>query len=126
MKNVLVLIGKGFIIGIGNVVLLYLTGGSSLINYISSLIFVLSLSIFFSVHHLVCYYLLQPYNSKMQVMSLSYSLVSLGTYIICFSIFDIAMSSLLFSCLGILFSVIYVILSLILVYKFAPSTFKIY
>lgn len=113
------------VIGVGNIVLLYLTGGSSLTNYISSLIFVLSLSIFFSVHYLVCYYLLQPYNSKMQVRSFSYSLVSIVTYFVCFTIFDLVIPSLLFSILGIIFSIIYIVLSLILVHKFAPSTFRI-
>ena len=122
---ILVNLIPAFVIGIGNLILLYLTGGSSLITYISSLIFVLSLSIFFSVHYLVCYYLLQPYNSKMQVKSFTYSLISLITYIACFTIFDIVMSSVLFSILGIIFTVIYIILSLILVYKFAPSTFRI-
>lgn len=114
-----------FVIGIGNIILLYLTGGSSLITYITSFIFIFSLSVFFSVHHLVCYYLLQPYDKKLQIKKFSYSLVYFITYIFCFTIFDLVMSSLVFSILGIIFTIIYILLSLLLVYKFAPRTFRI-
>ena len=43
-----------------------------------------AISIFFSVHYLVLYYLLQPYNTAMQMRSASYSLASMITYFVCY------------------------------------------
>lgn len=113
------------VIGIGNIILLYLSGGSSFITYLSMLIFILCLSVFFSVHHLVWYYLLQPYNKDMKIRKVSYSIVSLITYMISYTLIDFVMSSLVFSVLGIVFTITYICLGLLLVYKFAPSTFRI-
>ena len=55
----------------------------------------------------------------------SYSIVSGLTYFISYIFTDIEMSSLLLSVVGLGFTIVYVIVSLILVYRFAPRTFKI-
>ncbi|MBQ2640233.1 MAG: hypothetical protein IJF92_05705 [Bacilli bacterium] len=114
------------VMSIGVVVLLYLSGGSTnIINYITIPIFILSLSVFFSVHYLVIYYLLQPYNKYMKIKSLTYTLVLSLTYIFSYSLTKLVMSSLIFSIIGVLSTIAYVLLSLLVVYRFAPITFKI-
>ena len=114
------------VMSVGLIVLLFLTGGSNnIINYISIPIFVLSLSVFFSVHYLVIYYLLQPYNKYMKMRSLTYTVVATLTYIFSYLLTKVVMSSLVFSIVGVIATIIYVILSLLLVYKFAPRTFRI-
>lgn len=113
-------------IGLGNSILLFLTGGASVITYISSFLFIILFSVFFSVHYLVLYYLFQPYNKSMQMKKLSYGIASALTYYFSYVIFwNLAVSSVTLSIISIIFVIIYIALALFLVYKFAPRTFKI-
>lgn len=114
------------IIAIGLPILLYLTGGTSnSIDYISIPIFIISLSIFFSIHYLVIYYLFQPYDKNMAMKSLTYSLISMATYIVAYSFTDFKASTTTFSILAIIATIVYSIVALAVVYKKAPTTFKI-
>ena len=115
----------GVLIGIGNIVLLFITGGTDIITYISMFIFIISLCIFFSVHYLVLYYLLQPYNKDLMVKSVPYSMITLGTYLVCYYVSHINFSTLMFSLLGIVFCILYLIVGLLLVRKYASITFRI-
>lgn len=114
------------VIAIGLPLLLYLSGGSAnILNYIAIPIFIIALSIFFSIHYLVIYYLFQPYDKNMSMKSITYSIISLGTYIIAYSFTDFKMSTINFSIIAIVATIIYSIIALIVVYKKAPMTFKI-
>lgn len=115
-----------FVIGIGNIVLLLISKNTyTTLTLVTTFLFILSLSIFFSVHYLVIYYLLQPFNKDMEVKKASYSFVTLGTYIVCYLLTDLVLTSELLSIFGLLFVIIYVIIALLLVYKIAPKTFKL-
>ena len=115
-----------FVIGIGNTILLYISSNNySILTVITSFIFVLLLSIFFSVHYLVIYYLLQPFNKDMEVKKASYSIATLGTYIFSYMMTSVVINSTILSILGILFTIGYAGIALLLVYKFAPKTFKL-
>lgn len=113
------------ILGGGNIILLFLCHEANITIYILTFLFIITLSIFFSVHYLVIYYLLQPYNKEMQLKKFSYTFISLFTYLICYNIAQYQVNSYLFITLGIIGTIIYTIISLILVYKFSPKTFKI-
>ena len=113
------------ILALGTVILLLVTGGTALINYVIIFLFIIILSVFFSVHYLVIYYLLQPYNEKMEMKKVSYTIVSLVTYLVAYTLNDIRMPSLYFSLIGLLFTVGYIVVGLRLVYKKAPKTFKL-
>lgn len=114
------------IIAVGVPVLLYLSGGTSnLLDYVSIPIFIVALSIFFSIHYLVIYYLFQPYDKNMAMKSITYSLISGGTYLAAYSLTDFRMSTTAFSLIAILATIIYCVIALIVVYKKAPTTFKI-
>ena len=114
------------VIAIGLPILLYITGGTpNSIDYISIPIFIITLSIFFSIHYLVIYYLFQPYDKNMKMKSIAYSLISALTYLIAYSLTDFKMSTTLFSIIAIIATVAYSIIALISVYKKAPQTFKI-
>ena len=116
-----------FVIGIGNCLLLYITNtNSNLIVYLTSFLFIICLSIFFSVHYLVIYYLLQPYNKNMQIKKVSYSIVSFLTYFISFEMSHLIFNSLLLSILGIVFVILYIVIALLLVRRIAPRTFRLY
>ena len=115
----------GVLIGIGNVILLYISGGANTITYISMFIFIISLCIFFSVHYLVLYYLLQPYNKDLMIKSGTYTIITFLTYFVSYYVSEVKVSTLLFSIFGIAFSIIYIIVGLLLVKKYAPSNFRI-
>ena len=114
-----------FVIGVGNSLILFVTT-SSVITLLTSFLFIISLSVFFSVHYLVIYYLLQPYNKNMEVKKIGYSLVTILTYLVSFWLKDIILSSAVLSVLGLLFVILYLVLALWLVYRIAPRTFRLY
>lgn len=114
------------VIGSGLAVLLYSSGGTdNPLNYVVLFVSVVSLSIFFSVHYLTLYYLLQPYNAGTELKSGTYRIIMGLTYFICYGMIQIEMSTLVFGIMTIVFCVLYCIVASILVYKLAPKTFRI-
>lgn len=113
------------IIGIGTTVILYVTGTTNIFLLINYFIYILVLSIFFSIHYLVLYYLLQPYNKDMKITNYYYSIIVGITYVVVFTLYDIHVSGLILSTLVILFTIVYSVLSMYLVRRFAPKTFRI-
>ncbi len=83
------------------------------------------MSMFFSVHYLTIYYLLQPYNAGTEIKSGTYRIVMTATYIVCFFLMQQRMPILIFGILTMVFFVLYGIVASILVFRFAPKTFKI-
>lgn len=115
-----------FIIGIGNIVLLLISNNHyNILTLITTFLFIICLSIFFSVHYLVIYYLLQPYNKEMKMKKMSYSIVTILTYIFTYRLSDLILSSEILSIIGIVFVIAYVSVSLLLVYRVSPRTFKL-
>ena len=114
-----------FVIGFGNIVLLILTKNTSLIALTTNFLYIISLSVFFSVHYLVIYYLFQPFNKEMEVKKISYSIMTLITYTITYTLTKITINPVILCGIVIVFTLVYVIVSLKLVYKYAPETFKL-
>ena len=83
------------------------------------------MSIFFSVHYLTIYYLLQPYTAGAELKSGTYRLVSMATYVVCYILMRVRMSTIVFGLLTIVFCVAYSLIACVLVYRLAPKTFKI-
>lgn len=98
---------------------------SDITNYIIIILSLLSMSIFFSVHYLVMYYLLQPYNISTEIKSSTYKALQGITYGVCYMLTEINLPTFYFGLAMILFSVVYSVVSLFLAYKYAPKTFKI-
>ncbi len=113
------------VIAFGNTILLSIVTDATILEYLTSSMFIIVLSIFFSVHYLVIYYLLQPFNKDMEIKKPSYSIVSLITYIASYKISGITTSTITFSIIGSILTIIYMVVALILVYKKAPQTFKL-
>lgn len=112
-------------IGIGLSILLYLSGGSHYMNYIIIVVSIISLSIFFSTHYLVLYYLLQPYNAQTEVKSSTYFIATSLTYMACYLFIQLKLSTHIFGISTIVFCIVYCILACFIVYKKAGKTFKI-
>ncbi|MEG2987598.1 MAG: hypothetical protein RR809_08565, partial [Lachnospiraceae bacterium] len=71
------------------------------------------------------YYLLQPYNAATESKSGTYQLVLLATYLLCFFMMKVKLPILFFGLACIAFCILYCIVASVLVYKFAPKTFKL-
>ena len=114
------------IISIGLPLLLYLTGGTdNYLNYLVLFISIIAMSIFFSIHYLVMYYLLQPYNVNIEMKSSTYSVVQWITYVVCYLFIQVKLPTLYFGIATATFCILYSLIALILVYKYAPKTFKL-
>ena len=95
------------------------------INYLIVLVTFPAESIFFSVHYLVIYYLLQPYNAGTEMKSGMYQVITALTYVVCYAMIQIKIPTFVFGIVAIGFSILYCIIACVLVYKIAPKTFKI-
>ncbi len=113
------------VIGVGNIILFLLIKEHNIVVIITNCLFIITLSILFSIHYLVIYYLMQPFNKELEVKKASYSFVTLGTYIVCYEVANAKINSTLLSIGGIIFTIIYALISLRMVYKYAPKTFKL-
>lgn len=114
------------IIGGGLALILYASGGTRQpLNYVILIVSVLGMSMFFSVHYLTIYYLLQPYNAGTELKGGMYRIVTWITYFACFCLMEVRMPTFIFGITTIVFSVLYCIIACILVYKLAPKTFRI-
>lgn len=114
------------LIGLGLSAILYVTGGTdNPLNYAVLFVSILCMSVFFSIHYLTVYYLFQPYNAGTEIKSGMYQVIMSATYLICFLLMRVRLPILVFGIGCIAFCVIYSVAACILVYRFAPVTFRL-
>ncbi|MGI6010831.1 MAG: hypothetical protein ACOX8H_04950 [Ruminococcus sp.] len=114
------------VIGAGLALILFVSGGTDYpLNYGVIFISILAMSMFFSVHYLTIYYLLQPYNGGTEMKSGMYPVILSATYLVCFFMMRLKMDTLIFGILCIVFCVLYCILACFLIYRLAPKTFRL-
>lgn len=114
------------IIAAGLPLLLYLTGGTdNPVHYVVLFTSIIAMSIFFSVHHLVLYYLLQPYNVNLEAKSATYGIVNMATYFVCCFAMGQRLPIMAFGTVMIAFCVLYICAALLIAYRYAPKTFKL-
>lgn len=114
------------VLGTGLALLLFASGGTdNLLNYGVLVVSILCMSLFFSIHYLTIYYLLQPYNAGTEIKSGTFRIVSIVTYLVCYGMIHLKMPILVFGAACIAFCVVYSAAACVLVYKFAPRTFRI-
>ena len=107
-------------------ILLLLTGGTdNYLNYVVLFISIIAMSIFFSVHYLVMYYVLQPYNVNTEMKSSTYKVVQTITYFVCYYMIQIKLPTWSFGIAISVFCIFYSIISLFIAYRYAPKTFKL-
>lgn len=114
-----------FVIGAGLAVLLFASGGTdNPVNYAVLVVSVLCMSVFFSVHYLMIYYLLQPYTAGAEMKSGTYKIVMTVTYFVCYLMMRVQMPTFIFGLMTIVFCVAYSVIACVVVYRMAPKTFK--
>lgn len=107
-------------------VLLYVSGGTeNSLNYLILFVSILSMSVFFSVHSMVMYYLLQPYNVNLESKSATFGIVNAVTYFVCYMGIQVKVPTLIFGSAITAFCVVYILVALVLAYKLAPKTFRL-
>ncbi len=114
------------VISIGMLVVIALTGGTEYeIYYVLIPFTIIMMSVFFSVHYMTIYYLLQPYTASTQIKCATYSFINGATYVVCYVFMQLHLNPLPMSVVVSVFCVIYCIAACVLVYKYAAKTFKI-
>lgn len=116
----------GFIMSFGLVVLMLISGyQATWYMYIAVIVSVLMTNVFFCIHSLVLYYLLQPYTSELNQASKLYVLINMATYIIIYLLSQNSFNISTFAFGTILVCMIYAVIATILIYKLSPKTFRI-
>ena len=83
------------------------------------------MSIFFSIHYLVLYYLLQPYDINLEIKNPLFLTICSLTYLVCYFAIKVVIPTIYFGTGLIIFTILYSLISLFLAYEFAPKTFKL-
>lgn len=109
--------------------LMLLCGGTEQpVDYLILPVAILALSVFFSTHYLVLYYLLQPYTAGLETRNPAYTVATLATYFASYQgaqALGEQISPLLFELICIGVSLLYVAVALLLVRRLAPKTFRL-
>ncbi|MBO4235335.1 MAG: hypothetical protein J5928_02665 [Firmicutes bacterium] len=114
------------VLAVGLAILLFISGGPEKpIYYLVVIVSVIALGIFFSVHYLTMYYLLQPFNVSTEVKSGLYPIVMALTYMACYMMTQIEVPAMGFGIVAAAFCIIYSIVACVLAYSLAPKTFKL-
>ena len=114
------------VIALGLPLLLLCSGGTDApLDYAVLALSILAMSVFFSVHYLVLYYLLQPYTAGLENTSYAYRIITGLTYVVCYLISANVRGSTAFGVGVVLFAAVYVAAALLLAYHLAPRTFKL-
>lgn len=116
--------GLPFLIFLIFMIVFYFLGKVSLSNMGLFILEFGSMWIFFSVHTLFIYYIFQPYNDEYELKSPAYHIINFLVYFICFQVTQLNLDSSKVAIGFIIAAIIYSIIALILVYIFAPRTFK--
>ena len=108
-------------------IVFYISGGSdSILDYVVIFVSIIAMSIFFSTHNMILYYVFQPYTSDSKVKNPVYSIAHMATYMVCyFAMMNLRASIIMFCSVMIVFSILYVIVALVVAYRVAPKTFKL-
>ena len=123
---VLVNLMPASVIAVGLPLLLFLNGGTDNIALYPLIFFtIMAMSLFFSVHTIVLYYLMQPYNENMEMKNAVYGIVNMATYFVCYYVMDKEIPVIIFGISVCVFSVIYVCVSFAIAYRLAPKTFRL-
>ena len=101
-------------------------GADNIMDHIVIFVSIIVMSVFFSTHNIVLYYLLQPYTAESTTKNPLYGIMHFMTYMVCYVSMTTLKAPTRIFCPGIiLFSLIYIAVALLLVYHIAPKTFRL-
>lgn len=95
-----------------------------LFDHILLIMTVFSISIFFSIHHLFLYYVLQPYTGSLEMRSPMFGVINTIVYLVCY--FSTRLEgTILLTIVILILTFVYSIIAMLLVYRLAPKNFHI-
>lgn len=97
-------------------------------NPLDMLMFGLSiplLGLLFTVHHLFMYYVFQPYTTELNIKNPFFNFINGAVYLACFLCLQIRTASRTFTIGVLIVTILYILAALLLVYRFAPKTFRV-
>lgn len=111
---------------IGLDILSFICNGFNILNVLGITLSVFMINIFFSIHYLGLYYLLQPYTNNMKEKNHVYNFITAGTFIVLYYfVAELVIDTFIFSVITVVFTVIYFIAMCLLVRKYSYKTFKL-
>jgi len=114
------------VFALGLPLVLLLSGGTDRpLDYAVLFFTILAMSVFFSVHYLTLYYLLQPYTEGLVQKGVGYRVAASLTYLVCYMGIQVKINSVWFGVAVCLFALVYIPVALFLVYRLAPRTFRL-
>ncbi len=127
LKSIIIMdLSHSMVIAIGLPLILFISGGTDVpIEYFLLFVSIVAMSVFFSVHSLVLYYVLQPYNEEVEMKNPIFSIINGVTYVICYMLISEQSPILIFGTVLSCFCITYIIVALILAYRLAPKTFRL-
>lgn len=107
----------GIIVALGNL--------EKILSVLPMIFMILILSLFFSVHDLFLYYIMQPYTTELNIKNPYFGMVNGIVFWICYLSSKIKTPPTYFVGIVLAVTIIYIIVALYSVYRFAPKTFKV-
>ncbi len=86
---------------------------------------ILLLSVFFSVHYLFLYYVFQPYTTELGIKNPFFNILNTAVYVACYLCLQLDTVPSSFVWIVLTATTVYIIIALVLVYHFAPKTFRV-
>ena len=106
-------------------ILVIMSGAESFIRMIPMVFMILILSLFFSVHDLFLYYILQPYTTELKMKSPYFGIINGVAYWGCYLCLKIKTPPTYFVWMVLAITIAYIIIALYSVYRFSPKTFRV-
>ena len=100
-------------------------GLGGVFDFMPMLLSIICLSVFFSIHHMFLYYLLQPYTTDFNIKSPVFNFMNFAVYAISYGCMKLDGTSYKFSIGVIIITLMYVVVGLIATFVYAPKTFKV-
>ncbi|MBR1862221.1 MAG: hypothetical protein IJ796_10270 [Lachnospiraceae bacterium] len=109
-----------------SIVIMAMTGGEDYpLQYLFTVLTIMIALVFYSVWNLTIYYLIQPFTSDLLIRSKLYEFLSVIIGVIGFILIVAGVSARWLTIAGLVITVPLIIFSNILIYRFAPKTFKL-
>lgn len=113
------------ILCLGLVQLIYSYNPDRIVEAVPLVLSTLALGIFFSVHYLFIYYILQPFTTDLKTKSPLYNIINALVYFISYLFINAEISAIKLLPYIIVMVILYISMAIILVYKKAPKTFRV-
>lgn len=116
----------GLLVAFTLAIIFFLSGGTDILAISITMLTAIVLSILFSFHYLIMYYLLQPFTNNMEIKNPIYSFTNFLIYFICILSMQfsdkVGKSTIL---ILVIFTIIYIPIGLYLLKKFGSKNFRL-